>query len=165
MFTFSFAIRHWPPRWNHPRTLPQTSRSALSNWWWGSKENCARGSEGEIPTAWQVGLYVQQPYVTVSKLTSLLYIYCVFKDRHFYVMQMYVYLLPLGCVFWGLWSIKMSVEFLCRVIFSSTHLWLKLSAWLLWKQPAVGCRFVARSFNKWWVGERRQGQEHRAKWT
>lgn len=48
-----------------------------------------------------------------------------------------------GCVFWGLWSTKMFVEFLCRVIFSSTRLWLRHSAWLLWKEPAVGCRFVA----------------------
>lgn len=82
MLIVPFVIRNWSPRWNHPRALPQIPRSTLPNWWWGAKENCSRGSEGEIPTAWQVGLHVQQPHHTDSRLMSRFYFYCVFADKH-----------------------------------------------------------------------------------
>lgn len=65
------------------------------------------------------------------------------KHRVFYMCLVSVNWATAGCVFWGLWSIKMFVEFWCRVTSSSTHRWPKPSAWPLWKEPVVDFRFVA----------------------
>lgn len=118
--------------------------------WWISYMNFAAATSGSVlfwfhndvcePTVADLGFVNSYKLTCTNSLTDG-QIVCVWK-RHQICLTCLDWITA-GSVYWGLWSTKMCVEFWFRVISSSTHLWLKHSAWPSWKGPVVDCRFAA----------------------